>query len=197
MPAPSRSQSPRNSRNQVRTALADWIDALGSTDRQERESARWALVSLGRPAVAPLLELLHDKRAQVRWEAAKALADLEDPELAPTLVKLLDDEESGIRWIAAEGLIALEHEALPPLLEALEHHGHSSHLREGAHHVIRELHVWKLVSLLTPLMRALEQPAAHAAVPVTASVVLDSLRHEPPPRWRRSRERRKREAAGH
>lgn len=192
MPTPS--LSPRNTRSRAGSGLSDWITSLASKDGQEREAARLALVALGRPAVPPLLACLEDKRAQVRWEAAKALADLEDPELARTFVKLLDDEESGIRWIAAEGLIALEHDALPVLLEALEHHGHSNHLREGAHHVIRELHVWKLVSLLTPLMRALEQPAADASVPVKASVVLDALRHEPPPRWRRARERRKRGA---
>jgi hypothetical protein len=42
--------------------------------------------------------------------------------------------------------------------------------------------VWKLVDLLTPLMRALERPAADASVPVAASGVLDLLRRVERPR---------------
>jgi len=167
--------------------LSGWIHSLASADRQEREAARWALVSVGTPAIPALLECLGDKRKLVRWEAAKAIADLEDPGLAPTLVRLLEDEESGIRWIAAEGLVALEHDALPALLSALETGAHSQLLREGAHHVIHELQVWKLVCLLTPLMRALERPAADHAVPPAASALLDVLHERPPGGRRRSR----------
>ena len=167
--------------------VSGWIHSLASTNRQEREGARAALVSVGKPAVPSLLECLDDKRKLVRWEAAKALADLEDPELAPALVRLLQDEESDIRWIAAEGLVALEHDALSPLLSALETGAHSQHLREGAHHVIHELQVWKLVCLLTPLMDALERPAADHAVPPAASALLDALHEQPLPGRRPSR----------
>ncbi len=172
----------------IRTSvLAEWIAALASPERHEREAARRALVSVGAAAIPLLVDCLDDKVERVRWEAAKALADLEVPELAPTLVRLLEDTESGIRWIAAEGLISLEHDALPALLSALETKAHSQHLREGAHHVLRETQMWKLVCLMTPLMRALERPAADVAVPPAASALLDSLREVELPRARRAR----------
>lgn len=173
MPAPS--GGTRNAGQPVHSVLAGWIGSLASSSRQEREAARLALVSVGRPAIPLLMDCLEDKVERVRWEAAKALADLEDAALAPTLVKLLEDPESSIRWIAAEGLVALEGDALGPLLAALEKNAHSQRLREGAHHVIHELQMWKLVCLLTPVMRALEQPAADLAVPPAASAMLDSL----------------------
>lgn len=167
MPAPSEIRA---------SVLSGWIASLASSERHEREAARRALVSVGRPAIPLLLDCLDDKVERVRWEAAKALADLEAPELAPTFVRLLEDSESGIRWIAAEALASLEHEALPALLSALETNAHSQRLREGAHHVLRETQMWKLVCLMTPLMRALERPAADVAVPPTASALLDALR---------------------
>jgi len=156
-------------------AIASWTAALASKERREREAARLALVSRGTEALDALVECLADGRHHVRWEAAKALADLADARAAPALVRLLEDEESGIRWLAAEGLIALECDGLPALLGALEH-GHSQRLREGAHHVLRELRIWKLVRMLGPVMDALEEPAAHARVPVAAAAARDVLR---------------------
>jgi HEAT repeat protein len=167
--------------------LSGWIAALSSEDWKDREAARLALVSCDEEAIEPLVECLRDKRSRVRWEAAKALADLANPRAATALVGLLEDEESGVRWLAAEGLVAMQCDALPALLQALEHGAHSQRLREGAHHVIHELQVWKLVRLLGPVMHALRQPAADAAVPPAASEALDSLRREALPRRRRQR----------
>ena len=192
MPAPSRYL--KVVRKPISPQLAEWIDALASEDRKDREAARLALVSVGRHAVVPLLRCLQDERVRVRWEAAKTLVDLADPRAARAFVSLLEDEESGVRWLAAEGLVALERDALPPLLAALERGAHSQHLREGAHHVLRELHVWKLVDLLTPLMKALEQPHSEVQVPIAASHMLDSLHREPPPKWRKKRARSRRAA---
>jgi len=152
-----------------------WIGALGSEERAEREAARHALVSAGRAAVPALLRMLSDSRTRVRWEATKALVDIADPRTARAFVHLLEDPESGVRWLAAEGLVGLGDEGLPVLLMALESGGHSAYLREGAHHVVSELHEWRLVDLLTPLARALEAPQADVHVPIAACHVLDRM----------------------
>jgi HEAT repeat protein len=151
--------------------------ALGSEDRRVREAGRHALVAAGAAAVPGLIECLRDQRVRVRWEAAKALVDIADPAAAGALVERLEDEDSGVRWLAAEGLIAMERHGLPALLAALEHSG-SQRLREGAHHVIRGLPIWKLVQALGPLVDALEHAAAESTVPVAAGTALDTLRRE-------------------
>jgi len=161
--------------------LAAWIEALGSESRSEREAARKALAEAGAEAVAPLVECLRDKRVRVRWEAAKTLVEVAEPEAAPALVEALEDEDSGVRWLAAEALIALERDGLAALLLALEVRADSNRLREGAHHVIRGLPVWKLVKLLTPVVDALEHTGAESTVPVAAGSALDTLKREIPP----------------
>jgi HEAT repeat protein len=113
-----------------------WIRELASDNGLTREAARNALVRAGKPAVSPLIERLEDSRVHVRWEVAKALADIADPEAAPALVRALEDEESAIRWLAAEGLIAMENAAIPPLLQALTERSSSLWLRNGAHHTV-------------------------------------------------------------
>lgn len=161
--------------------VAAWIEALGSEDRQARESARRALVEAGPEAVMPLVGCLRDERVRVRWEAAKALVEVAEPEAAPALVEALEDDDSGVRWLAAEALIALERDGLGALLLALEVRADSFRLREGAHHVIRGLPVWKLVQLLTPVVDALEHSGAESTVPVAAGGALETLRREIPP----------------
>jgi HEAT repeat protein len=159
-------------------SLAEPVRALGSDERAVREAARGALVAAGATSVPELIACLLDERVRVRWEAAKALVDIADPASAGALVARLEDEDSGVRWLAAEGLIALERHGLPELLAALEHSAGSQRLREGAHHVIRGLPIWKLARALGPLADALEHAAAESTVPVAAGTALDVLRRE-------------------
>ncbi len=155
--------------------IEDSIQALASDDRFAREAARSFLVRAGRSVVPALSELLGDSRNHLRWEAVKALAEMEDAEAADALVRALEDEDSGVRWVAAEGLIALETEAIPALLQALTARSSSVWLRRGAHHVIRGLPMWKLVTLLRPILDALEDSTPESQVPVVAQRALESL----------------------
>jgi HEAT repeat protein len=120
----------------IGTLVAD----LGGDDGSVRESARLSLVRLGSPAVAGLIAALGDAHRRVRWEAAKALEQIADPEAAPALVGALEDQDPAVRWLAAEGLIALKSKGLVPLLRALIERSDSFELREGAHHVLHDLH---------------------------------------------------------
>jgi len=158
---------------QVATLVADLASGNGST----RERARLSLVEIGDPAVPALVDALGDRRQVVRWEAAKALGQIADPAAAPALVGALEDREFSIRWLAAEGLIALRRAGLEPLLRALVERPESFALREGAHHVIHDLHHrgGPLEPVLEPVLTALDGAEPALAVPWAAEHALHAL----------------------
>jgi HEAT repeat protein len=151
------------------------IAKLTGNDGLERESARWSLLSIGSPAVAPLTELLESPNKQIRWEAAKALAAIADPAAAHVLVKALEDKVFDVRWVAAEGLINLGREGLVPLLQALIERSDSPWLREGAHHVLHKLAEGDLKELLQPIVDSLESIESAVESPIRAHAALDAL----------------------
>jgi HEAT repeat protein len=141
------------------------INTLSSLKDKAREGARHSLVAMGKTAVPSLAEALKNKNTLMKWEAAKALGEIGDPETAPVLVKALEDEEFDVRWLAAEGLIKMNIKGLKPLLEALEHRGDSALLREGAHHVFHDLAKGGLRKSLAPVLAALEALEPRGDVP--------------------------------
>ncbi len=144
------------------------IRTLSSRKDKAREGARHTLVAMGKAAVPSLVEALKNRNTLTRWEAAKALGEIADPETAPVLVKALEDEEFDVRWLAAEGLIKMNIKGLKPLLEALEHQGNSALLQEGAHHVFHDLAKGELKKSLVPVLAALEALEPGDAVPWAA-----------------------------
>jgi HEAT repeats len=169
--------------------VATLVAELASDDGPTRERARLALVQVGSPAVPLLVEALGDRRQQVRWEAAKALVQIADPAAAAAFVGALEDREFSIRWLAAEGLIALERAGLEPLLRALIERPDSFYLREGAHHVIHDLHHrgGPLKPVLEPVLLALDGTEPGLAAPWEAERALGALagpgpQEEPAPR---------------
>jgi HEAT repeat protein len=154
------------------------VTDLASDDGSVRENARLSLVGIGGRAVAALIDALGDPRRQVRWEAAKALEQIADPKAALALVGALEDKEFSVRWLAAEGLIALESKGLVPLLRALIERSDSAWLREGAHHVLHDLHNVsgrRLREVLEPLLAALEDVEPVLEVPPAAETALEAL----------------------
>ncbi len=144
------------------------IKTLSSRKDKAREGARHSLVAMGKAAVPSLIEALNKRNTLTRWEAAKALSEIADPETAPVLVEALEDQEFDVRWLAAEGLIKMNMKGLKPLLEALEHHGDSAFLLEGAHHVFHDLAKGGLRKSLAPVLAALEALEPGEAVPWAA-----------------------------
>jgi HEAT repeat protein len=153
------------------------IGTLAGNDGLARQRARESLVDIGQPAVAPLMRALAapDSNEHLRWEAAKALSELEDPEAAPVLVSALEDSTFGVRWLAAEGLISLGRDGLAPLMKALIRHSESTWLQDGAHHVLRVLNGTGLHSEIAPVLAALEDIEPIVGVPVAAHAALDAL----------------------
>jgi HEAT repeat protein len=144
------------------------IKTLSSLKDKPREGARHALVAMGKPAVPSLIKALKSKNALMRWEAAKALGEIGDPETAPVLVEALEHDDFDVRWLAAEGLVKMNIKGLKPLLQALEHRGDSVWLRESAHHVFHDLAKGGLRKSLVPVLAALEALEPGKGVPWAA-----------------------------
>ena len=146
----------RNKDGEEEPRMETLITTLSSHKDKAREGARHALVAMGKVAVPSLIEALKNKNTLMKWEAAKALSEIGEPETAPVLVEALEDDDFDVRWLAAEGLIKMNIRGLKPLLEALEQRADSVWLLEGAHHVFHDLAKGGLRKALTPILAALE-----------------------------------------
>ena len=161
-------------KKQGKTELTDasietLISELASHDDLVRVRARQALVAMRKAAIRSLIEALKNKKYLMRWEAAKALGEIGDPEAAPALVKALEDEEFDVRWLAAEGLIKMNINGIRPLLQELTAGGGSTLLREGAHHVFHDLTKGALKKCLAPVLAKLEEIEPTEEEPWTAA----------------------------
>ena len=154
------------------------LEQLASPAGMTRLRAREALVAAGDAAIDSLIEALNDDRDVVRWEAAKALASVPSPRAAPALVAALGDEESDVRWLAAEALIALGLPGLATLFEALEQRADSVCLREGAHHILRNVGYGPICDVAAPVVAALEHYDPELVVPLAARDALVKLKEE-------------------
>lgn len=157
------------------STVKNLIRALASFNDLSRVEARRALVATGRQAVPFLIEALNDPESLRRWEAAKALGEIGDPNAAPALVKALEDEAFEVRWAAAKALIEMNVKGLKPLLQALIERADSVFLREGAHHVLHDLAKGELRKYLGPVLIALEDIDSAVQVPTAASHGLEML----------------------
>jgi hypothetical protein len=131
---------------------------------------------IGKPAVPDLIEALKNKNEDIRWEAAKALGQIEDPEAAPALVKVLRVKNAGVRWLAAEGLVIMGRAALPSLLQALIEQPDAVWLRQSAHHMLHDLAKKSDFSeKLAPVLAAMEGLEPALEVPIAARKLLDKI----------------------
>jgi len=140
------------------TAIEELVQMLGNRDGMKRQKARWALETIGKPAVPELTRLLkHCGDEQIRWEAAKALSAIQDERSIPSLIAVLDDEDQDMSWLAAEALIKFRKKAWPPLLRTLISKGAKSPLlRQSAHHILRSQKDGDNSGLLANLLKSLE-----------------------------------------
>lgn len=157
------------------TVVNSLIAELTCNDVVRCQKARNTLVSIGKPAVALLINALKLKKGRVKWEATKALGQIADPSATTVLLKALEDEEFEIRWLAAEGLIAIGKDMLVPLLEALGEHSDSIWFRNGAHRVLVYLASNGFYDTLLPVLVALDSPQASIEVPLAVNIALNMI----------------------
>ena len=147
-----------------------WLEELTmrleAEDIPTRQRARETLVAIGEPALPALVDLLGSPSAPLRWEAAKALAELPEPAAIPGLVLLLADRQSEIGWLAAVGLINLGSRSVPFVLQALNEHAESKRFRSASHHVLHDLSARNAVlrDILRPVLDVLDEVASDAGV---------------------------------
>ncbi len=178
---PESRPGPVTSLRELPPHIQDLVVELASPGPVIRTRARKALVAQGKLAVPALIQLLSHPKPHIRWEAAKALANIADPLAASAMVNALEDRDDDVRWLAAEGLAALGRDALQPLLSALIERSKSDSLCKGAHHVCCALQKKRgLGPILRPLLAALEQPEPEAGSPLAAYTALSKLREMPP-----------------
>ena len=132
------------------------VRRLNSEDTIERQNARSLLVERGQEAVPFLLKALKSPRHWVRWEAAKALAQIGDNSAIDDMVLALADPEFDVRWIAAEGLIAIGPAALPAVLKELVDEPESPVVKESVHHVLHDMKMGDLAEMMDPIRLSLE-----------------------------------------
>lgn len=85
-------------------ALPDLVSALSGADRLLARLAADALVALGEKALESLTKALRSGDPAVRIEAARALAQMEDPGAIPPLFAALDDPSQLVVHWAERGL---------------------------------------------------------------------------------------------
>lgn len=158
-----------------RPTIESLIAALGSPDGLTRMDARIRLAERGPMAVDGLIRSLRHPQERVRWEAAKALATIADPEAASALADALSDPEGDVRWLAAEGLINIGRVSIEPVLELLTQKAGSTEFREAAHHVLHTHFNGVTDDLLVPVLEALDGPSPQTAVPIAAYRVLADI----------------------
>jgi HEAT repeat protein len=157
--------------NDVDTLVVQLSDAKGLV----RQRARLALVDIGKPAVPALIGALNGAHAHARWEAAKALTEVQDARAVPALVGALEDKEFGVRWLAAQALSALGAPALEPLLQQLVKKPGSIWLRDGARHVLKALAADGFEAEVEPVLKALADIQPVSVVPQAALAALSKL----------------------
>lgn len=104
-----------------------------------RKNAREQLVAIGEPAIDYLIEFVNHPSKTARWEAVKALGEINNAETAPFLVYALEDTNPDVRWLAAEGLAKMGEKGLKEVIENLIVEPDSVFLRKGAHHVLSRM----------------------------------------------------------
>jgi HEAT repeat protein len=101
--------------------ITDLLDALHAGDKQVRARAAADLAAIGSPAVDLLVVTLRDPRWEVRYRAAEALGQIDDPRVCPTLTGALGDPRDHVRYMAAKGMgIQRCPGTVPGLCRALE-----------------------------------------------------------------------------
>jgi HEAT repeat protein len=154
------------------------IDGLHSTDAASRSHARHHLVAIGRNAVSVLVKLLESPVQHVRWEAAKVLEGIADPDAVPALINALGDSDTDVAWVAGEALGAIGEEAVPALLRRLASKPQpgeqpSDRLYRGAHQVFDGLAKRRGDHRFDGLLKALQAEEAEIHVPLASATILE------------------------
>lgn len=96
--------------------LPDLLDELSCGEDERAEEALTHFSNWGAEVLEPLKERLSSPKAEVRWWAVRALAEIQDEGVPGLLVKALADPDQSVRWCAG---LALRKRPSPEAIQAL------------------------------------------------------------------------------
>lgn len=96
--------------------LTDLLDELSCGEDERAEEALTHFLNWGAEVLEPLKERLSSPKAEVRWWAVRALAEIQDEAVPGLLVKALADPDQSVRWCAG---LALRKRPSPEAIQAL------------------------------------------------------------------------------
>jgi HEAT repeat protein len=129
-------------------AIPSLIAALANDGRGVRKKVAEALGRIGDHAVQPLIDLLADKKEDIRKSAVYALGVTRSPDAVPILITQLQGR--GVGEEAAQALIRIGKPAVDALLHIVNH---DNDLREAAAEMLGEIGDARAVG---PLIKVLE-----------------------------------------
>ncbi|MEO1559761.1 MAG: HEAT repeat domain-containing protein, partial [Cyanobacteria bacterium J06632_19] len=107
----------------LQQAVAIVIQVMETGDFQTRWDIAKIFPKIGKPAIAPLLEILEDEYAanEIRWFALRILGEFNEPQIVLSLVKLLEEtEEEELAIASARALGKIGKPAIAALIELLK-----------------------------------------------------------------------------
>ena len=158
------------------TEIEQLLRELTSKDATICQKAREKLVEIGNPAVPGLKKLLLSGKDWERWEAAKTLSEMGDPEAVPALVESLRDKQFEVRWLAAKGLIKTGWKSAVPVIESLIEHPGSVWMRDGSHHVLHDIAHGPMEDPLQPMLKSIKGIEPAVNIPLVGRKVLAELK---------------------
>lgn len=163
---------------QTNSNITPLLIELENKEAKVRANARRALIEIGSSAVPALCDVVQNSTIyKARWEAAKALGEMQHSDSIPALVKALEDTKSDVVWLAAEGLKLFGEQAWLELFTALFNRGAESlTLRQAAHHVLRNQSSEAYNDLLDELRKALEASSVGEITSLAAYQLLERMK---------------------
>ncbi len=157
---------------ELQQALRVALQILQVGDFQTRWDIAKIFPKIGKPAVAPLLEILSDEKAELemRWFALRILGEFDEPQIVISLVKLLEEtEEEELAIACSQTLAKIGQPAISALTELL--------LDEKSRLLaVKSLAQIRRSEVIEPLLSVVDDSIAE--IRVTAIEALGSFHHK-------------------
>ena len=158
--------------SQLEQAVAIVLQIMRIGDFQTRWDIAKIFPKIGKPAIAPLLEILDSQKEdlELRWFALRILGEFNEPEVVISLVKLLEEtQEEELAIMSAQALAKIGQPAVSALIELLK--DEKSRLL-----AVRSLAQIRRSEVIEPLLWVVDDSMAE--VRLTAIEALSSFHHK-------------------
>lgn len=158
--------------SQLEQAVATVLQVMRAGDFQTRWDIAKIFAKIGKPAIAPLLEILDSETEdlEIRWFVVRILGEFNEPEVVISLVKLLEQtQEEELAIMSAQALAKIGQPAISGLIELVK--DEKSRLL-----AVKSLAQIRRSEVIEPLLSVVDDSIAE--VRVTAIEALGSFHHK-------------------